>query len=98
VAAPTSTVDLSLRRGEDIPIEERSSREVVEIAGRRIAPAGIRAAHPAFDVTPGTLVTAIVTERGIARPPYTDSLRNLMRYHRARSSQRPGGVPVCWPV
>jgi len=98
VAAPTSTVDLSTRRGEDIPIEERSIREVVEIAGHRIAPAGIRAAHPAFDVTPGTLVTAIITERGIARPPYPESLTKLMLYHRARTSQRPGGVPVCWPV
>ena len=98
VAAPTSTVDLATAHGRDIPIEERSAREVVEVGGRRIAPAGIRAAHPAFDVTPGTLVTAIITEAGIARPPYDSSLRALMRRARALSSKRPGGVPTTWPL
>ncbi|MEK7474022.1 MAG: S-methyl-5-thioribose-1-phosphate isomerase [Candidatus Coatesbacteria bacterium] len=78
VVAPTSTLDLALRRGRDIVIEERSADEVVRIAGTRIAPAGVRAAHPAFDVTPGTLVTAIVTEAGIARPPYAASLPRLL--------------------
>jgi methylthioribose-1-phosphate isomerase len=77
VVAPTSTLDLSLRRGRDIVIEERSADEVLRIAGTRIAPPGIRAAHPAFDVTPGTLVTAIVTEAGVAWPPYTRSLPRL---------------------
>jgi methylthioribose-1-phosphate isomerase len=76
-AAPTSTVDLATRRWTDIPIEERSPREVVRIGPVRIAPAGVRAANPAFDVTPARFVTAIVTERGVARPPYGASLRRL---------------------
>jgi methylthioribose-1-phosphate isomerase len=74
VAAPTSTVDLSLQTGAQIPIEERSSKEVTEVSGRRIAPDGVTAAHPAFDVTPARLVTAIITERGILRAPYEESL------------------------
>jgi len=77
--APTSTVDLKTRTGDSIPIEERSSVEVTRIAGRRIAPRGTRAAHPAFDVTPGRLVTAIVTEAGVARRPYRPSLARLLR-------------------
>lgn len=78
VAAPISTVDLKLKSGDEIPIEERSEKEVVEINGKRMAPEGIAVRHPAFDVTPNELVTAIITERGIARPPYTESLRKLM--------------------
>src|SRR5204862_6766954 len=74
VVAPTSTVDLSLSSGSEIPIEERSSREVTDIAGTRIAPEGVTAAHPAFDVTPARFVTAIVTEHGVLRPPYAASL------------------------
>ena len=74
VAAPTSTIDLSLKSGAEIPIEERSSREVTEIGGSSIAPAGVQAAHPAFDVTPARLVTAIITERGALRAPYEQSL------------------------
>jgi methylthioribose-1-phosphate isomerase len=77
VAAPTSTIDLTLARGADIPIEERPSSEVTEIAGVRIAPEGVVAANPAFDITPARLVTAIVTDRGIARPPYEESLAAL---------------------
>ena len=79
VAAPISTIDLSLTNGDQIPIEERSAREVVEIHGKRTAPEGIEVRHPAFDVTPNELVTAIITERGIARSPYTESLRKLVR-------------------
>jgi methylthioribose-1-phosphate isomerase len=74
VAAPTSTVDLSLKSGAEIPIEERSSREVTELSGSRIAPDGVTAAHPAFDVTPARMVTAIITERGVVRAPYEVSL------------------------
>jgi methylthioribose-1-phosphate isomerase len=74
VAAPTSTVDLSLASGAEIPIEERSSREVVEVYGAAIAPDGVRAAHPAFDVTPARLVTAIITEHGVLRAPYVEAL------------------------
>src|SRR5579859_5909625 len=79
VAAPTSTVDLSLSSGVEIPIEERSSREVTDIAGSRIAPEGVNAAHPAFDVTPARLVTAIITEHGVLRPPYAASLTAAVR-------------------
>ncbi len=77
VAAPISTLDLLTPNGDQIPIEERSTEEVVVIAGTRIAPVGVEALHPAFDVTPAELVTAIVTERGVARAPYTDSLARL---------------------
>jgi methylthioribose-1-phosphate isomerase len=74
VAAPTTTVDLSIADGSMIPIEERSVSEVLEIAGSRIAPAGVSARHPAFDVTPNRYITAIVTERGVHRPPFAASL------------------------
>jgi methylthioribose-1-phosphate isomerase len=77
VAAPISTIDLKLSSGSEIPIEERSAKEVVEIHGKRTAPEGIEVRHPAFDVTPNELVTAIITERGIARPPYIESLKRL---------------------
>jgi methylthioribose-1-phosphate isomerase len=77
VAAPLSTIDLSLASGEQIPIEERSAREVTHLAGVAIAPAQVSARHPAFDVTPHRYITAIITERGVARAPYTDSLRAL---------------------
>ena len=77
IVAPLSTVDLSTASGRDIPIEERSIDEVVTVRGQRLAPKGIRARHPAFDVTPANLISAIVTERGIARPPYTASLKTI---------------------
>jgi len=77
VAAPTSTVDLSLTDGNQIPIEERSSEEVTHIRGQRIAPEHVQAAHPAFDVTPHELITAIITERGVIYPPFVDELHNL---------------------
>jgi methylthioribose-1-phosphate isomerase len=77
VAAPLSSIDLDCPTGAQIPIEERSASELTEIAGRRIAPAGVATFNPAFDVTPAELVTAIVTERGVAHPPYEKSLREL---------------------
>jgi methylthioribose-1-phosphate isomerase len=77
VAAPLSTIDLHTASGAQIPIEERTSEEVVTIAGRRIAPPGVAARHPAFDVTPARLVTAIVTEKGVARAPYEQALAAL---------------------
>ncbi len=77
VAAPLSTVDLSLSSGEQIPIEERSPGEVTHWAGVQTAPEGIEARHPAFDVTPHRYETAIITERGVARDPYTESLKAL---------------------
>jgi methylthioribose-1-phosphate isomerase len=77
VAAPLSTVDLSCADGERIPIEERDPAEVTEMFGTRIAPPGIGARNPAFDVTPARYVSAIITERGIAHPPYAASLPAL---------------------
>ena len=77
VAAPISTLDLSLESGEKIPIEERSGEEVLTINGKRIAPEGVSAAHPAFDITPNHLVTAIITDKGIVRNPYTENLKKL---------------------
>jgi len=79
VVAPMSTVDLYTATGDRIPIEERRIEEVVMMGGRRLAPHGIKARHPAFDVTPAGLITGIVTDRGIARPPYIDSLAFLIK-------------------
>jgi methylthioribose-1-phosphate isomerase len=76
IAAPISTFDLSIASGEEIPIEQRSAEEVTHIQGVRIAPP-VEVAHPAFDVTPARLISAIITERGVARPPYRESLRHL---------------------
>jgi methylthioribose-1-phosphate isomerase len=77
IAAPISTFDLAIPSGEQIPIEERTAAEVTHIQGVRIAPEGVTAAHPAFDVTPHRYITAIFTERGVAKAPYTESLRML---------------------
>ncbi len=77
VAAPISTLDLDLTDGSQIPIEERAPDEVTHIGGRQVAPAGIRVANPAFDVTPASFVDAIITERGVARAPYDVSLPRL---------------------
>jgi methylthioribose-1-phosphate isomerase len=75
VAAPLSSVDLAAPDGSAIPIEERAPAEVTHIAGHPVVPEGVSARHPAFDVTPARLVSAIVTERGVARAPYAASLR-----------------------
>ena len=77
VAAPISTVDLETPDGSKIPIEQRSAAEVTHIAGKAMTPAGVQVENPAFDVTPAKYVTAIVTERGIARAPYEQSLKEL---------------------
>jgi methylthioribose-1-phosphate isomerase len=77
VAAPTSTIDLSTGSGADIPIEERSPEEVTTLAGRQVAPEGAPAANPAFDVTPAAYIAAIITESGVARQPYGESLKRL---------------------
>ena len=79
VAAPTSTLDLSLPTGDAIAIEQRPASEVTHAAGQRIAPEGVEAFNPSFDVTPSDLIAGIVTERGIARAPYTASLAGLHR-------------------
>src|SRR5262245_58181643 len=79
VAAPISTVDLDTPDGSKIPIEQRNAREVTHIAGKQMTPEGVEIENPAFDVTPAKYVTAIVTERGIARAPYENSLRDLAK-------------------
>ena len=78
VAAPISTLDLTLKTGQDIPIEERDSKEVTHIGDQQLAPDGVEVQNPAFDVTPNELITAIVTDKGVARPPYVDSLRAIV--------------------
>jgi methylthioribose-1-phosphate isomerase len=75
VAAPLSTIDLATPEGRHIPIEERSAREVTHLAGSQLTPDGVRIRNPAFDVTPHRFITGIITERGILRAPYTESLK-----------------------
>ncbi len=77
VAAPVSTFDLTLASGDAIPIEQRAASEVTHVFGVPVAPEGIAVANPAFDVTPARYVTAIICERGVARPPFEESLKNL---------------------
>jgi len=77
VAAPVSTLDLTLASGDQIPIEQRSPQEVTHVFGVPVAPEGVLVENPAFDVTPHRYVTAIITERGVARAPYRESLRGL---------------------
>jgi methylthioribose-1-phosphate isomerase len=78
VAAPVSTIDLATASGEGIPIEERGPEEVTHHGGRRLAPEGVAVRNPAFDVTPHRYVTAIICERGVARAPFSESLRALL--------------------
>jgi methylthioribose-1-phosphate isomerase len=84
VAAPTSTIDLSIPTGDQINIEERDGSEVTQLGGEQITPTGTQVINPAFDVTPAEYITAIVTEAGIAYPPYTRSLPEMV----ARSRQQ----------
>ena len=79
VAAPISTVDLACPDGSKIPIEQRNAKEVTHIAGKQMTPDGVAIENPAFDVTPAKYVAAIITEKGIARAPYEESLRKLAR-------------------
>ena len=83
VAAPTSTVDLDVASGDLIPIEERSGDEVAVVHGHRVVPEGVPSAYPAFDITPARLVTAIITEEGVARPPFEESLAVMYRERQA---------------
>ncbi len=76
VAAPWSTIDLATPNGAAIPIEERSPRELTHVGNTQLAPDGARVRNPSFDVTPNKYITAIITERGIVRPPYIESLSN----------------------
>ncbi len=76
VAGPTSSIDLDCASGKDIPIEQRNPNEVSHIFGRAIAPKGIKVFNPAFDVTPQELISALITENGVIRPPYSHNIRN----------------------
>jgi len=78
VAAPISTLDLSLKSGDEIPIEERDGKEVTHIREQQLAPDGVPVHNPAFDVTPNDLITAIITDKGVARAPYDEALRRLV--------------------
>jgi len=75
VAAPISTIDMSLKSGEEIPIEERDPKEVTHILGKQIAPAGVKVFNPAFDLTPNCYVEAIITEKGIIRKPFEENIK-----------------------
>jgi methylthioribose-1-phosphate isomerase len=78
VAAPISTLDLTLKSGDEIPIEERDRREVTHMREYQLAPDGVGVQNPAFDVTPNELIAAIITDKGVARQPYTESLRKMV--------------------
>ena len=78
VAAPISTIDLNAPNGDAIPIEERDRLEVTHIRGHQLAPDNIGVQNPAFDVTPNDLIAAIITDFGVARAPYTESLQKLV--------------------
>ncbi|MDP7240964.1 MAG: S-methyl-5-thioribose-1-phosphate isomerase, partial [Dehalococcoidia bacterium] len=78
VAAPTTTVDMKLASGDEIPIEERGPEEVTHIKGVAVAPEGVKVANPAFDVTPHMYVTALITERGVLREPFHDRIRKIL--------------------
>ena len=80
VAAPISTLDLTLASGEQIPIEERSAAEVTHVFGHQVAPSGTDVKNPAFDVTPARYVSGIITEKGVARAPYETSLKELAKW------------------
>ena len=85
VAAPLSTVDLATATGDDIPIEERDAKEVTHVQDHQMTPDGVGVHNFAFDVTPNELIAAIITDRGIARPPYSESLRTLAATHSAHA-------------
>ena len=80
VAAPISTIDLATAEGKLIPIEERDQREVTHFGTARVTPEGAHTRNPAFDVTPHRYITGIITERGILRPPYTESLKQALAH------------------
>jgi len=85
VAAPLSTIDLKTPDGEHIPIEERNAKEVTHVGGTQLTPAGAHVWNPAFDVTPHHLIAGIITERGVFRAPYIDSLARAFEPEAARA-------------
>ena len=92
VAAPVSTIDLTTPDGSGIPIEERDAREVTHLGALQLTPDGTRVWNPAFDVTPARLVAGIITERGICRPPFTESLKHVCSKEAGDRRQEPGGA------
>jgi len=78
VAAPISTIDMSLKSGKEIPIEERDPKEVTHILGKQIAPVGVKVFNPAFDLTPNAYVEAIITEKGIIRKPFEENIKTVV--------------------
>ncbi|HWJ03328.1 MAG TPA: S-methyl-5-thioribose-1-phosphate isomerase, partial [Verrucomicrobiae bacterium] len=78
IAAPTSTIDIKISGGDEIPIEERNKAEVREVFGQRVAPEGVEVFNPAFDVTPGKYISGIITEKGIITPPFSVNLLKVM--------------------
>jgi methylthioribose-1-phosphate isomerase len=84
VAAPVSTLDLTLASGDQIPIEQRAAAEVTHVFGHAVAPEGTEVQNPAFDVTPARYVTAIITENGVARAPYEESLKQMLLGERVK--------------
>jgi len=94
---PTSTIDLSTPTGDDIPIEERPAEEVTDLTfrGKPIAPAGVRVANPAFDITPHRYVTGIITENGIAYPPFTVTLKRVVLSTPKRNKDAAATAPSC---
>ncbi len=79
VAAPTSTIDMEIKTGAEIPIEERGAREITHISGVRLAPTGIKIKNPVFDVTPAKYITAIITEKGVVKKPYRAGIKALFK-------------------
>jgi len=79
VAAPISTIDMSLKSGEGIPIEERDPKEVTHILGKQITLAGVKVFNPAFDLTPNRYIEAIITEKGIIRKPFIKNIKSVVR-------------------
>ena len=94
VAAPTSTIDLETLTGSDIPIEMRSGTEVVQIGNHRVAPEGVNAQYPAFDITPATLITAIITDEGVASPPFATNLKAHCDATKRRQTSLPKPAPA----
>jgi len=86
VAAPMTTLDLTLSTGEEIPIEERDRKEITHIKDHQLAPDGIDVLNPAFDVTPNHLISAIITDRGVARAPFVESLKSLAEMKEAKEA------------
>jgi len=82
VACPTSTIDINTKTGDDIPIEERDPKEIIEWMGKQTAPFGIKTYNPAFDVTPNNLISAIITERGVITAPYDEGIKRILRLKR----------------